>query len=83
MYEAVEFPSVHWLELVTSFNLTNTRDNQFDMPITKRAFIFHCFDSIVDIPSHDVKVDKALIDFYLTYGKPQYVTWSVHKLTTV
>ena len=70
MYEGVEFPTIHWLEPVTSFNLTITRDNQFDMPITKKDFIFHYIDSIADVPSTDAKVDKALIDFYLIYGQP-------------
>lgn len=34
LHEAVDFPNVHWLEPVTSSELANTKDSQFDMPIT-------------------------------------------------
>ncbi|XP_023745445.1 uncharacterized protein LOC111893610 [Lactuca sativa] len=36
--EAIEFPSTYWLEPVASFDCDNSRDSQFDMPITKKAF---------------------------------------------
>ena len=71
MHKAVDLPSVYWLELVASFDLDNMKDSQFDMLITRRAFVFHCFDSVVEVPSPDTKLDKALVDFYLAFGKPQ------------
>ncbi|CAI9281519.1 unnamed protein product [Lactuca saligna] len=83
LYEAVELSSVHWLEPVALFDMENTKDSQFDMLITRRAFVFHCFDKIADVPSPDAKVDRALIDFYLTFAKPQYSTWSAQKIITV
>lgn len=76
LHEAVELPSVHWLESVISFDLENMKDSQFHMPITRKAFVFHCFESIATIPSPNMKVDKALINFYFTHSKPQYLTWS-------
>ena len=66
-----------------SFGLDNSKDAQFDMPITRNAFIFHCFNSTVAIPSPDPKVDRDLLEFYLEFDKPQYLTWSLQKITTV
>ncbi|CAI9298379.1 unnamed protein product [Lactuca saligna] len=83
MHEVVDLPSVHWLEPVASFDLDNTKDSQFDMPFTRRAFMFHYFDTIAEVSSPDIKVDKALIDFYLAFGILQYLTWSAQKITTV
>ena len=83
MHEVVDLPSVHWLEPVASFDLVNTKDSQFDILITRRAFVFHCFDKIAEVPSSGAKVDRAHVDFYLTFTKPQYLTWSAHKITTV
>ena len=83
LHEVVKFRSIHLLEPVTFFDLENTKDSKFDMPITRKGFVFHSFDSIATVPSPDAKVDKALIDFYLAFGKAQYLTWSAQKLTIV
>nr|KAJ0227884.1 hypothetical protein LSAT_V11C100043130 [Lactuca sativa] len=83
MKEAIESPSTHWLEPVVFFYCENTRDSQFDMPITRRAFVFHCFGSIVNVPSPDLKVDQELINYYLQFSQPQYLTWSAQKITLV
>ena len=53
------------------------------MPITRKAFIFHCFNSTAAIPSPDPKVDRDLLEFYLEFAQPQYLTWSSKKLTIV
>ena len=66
-----------------SFGLDNSKDAQFDMPITRKAFIFHCFNSTVAIPSPDPKVDRDLLEFYLEFSQPQYQTWNSKKITTV
>ena len=58
--EAIESPSTLWLEPVTSFDCDNTRDSQFDMPITRKAFVFHCFDSTTEVPSPHPQVDHEL-----------------------
>lgn len=74
--EAIEFPSTYWLEPIASFDCENSGDSQFDMPITRKAFVFHCFDSTVKVPSQHPKVDRELNDYYLQFGQPQYLTWS-------
>ncbi|XP_023750787.1 uncharacterized protein LOC111899139 [Lactuca sativa] len=56
--EAIESPSTHWLEPVVSFDCENSRNSQFDMPITRKAFVFHFFELTVDIPSPDPNTDK-------------------------
>lgn len=66
-----------------SFGLDNSKDAQFDMLITRKAFIFHYFNSTVAIPSLDPKVDRDLLEFYLEFSQPQYLTWSSKKITTV
>ncbi|KAL7587931.1 hypothetical protein Lser_V15G41169 [Lactuca serriola] len=81
--EAIESPSTLWLEPMTSFDCDNTRNSQFDMPITRKAFIFHCFYSTVEVSSPHPQLDCELIDFYLTFGQPQYLTWSAQKIITV
>ncbi|KAL7616781.1 hypothetical protein Lser_V15G04432 [Lactuca serriola] len=48
--EAIESPSTHWLEPVVSLDRENTRDSQFDMPITPKAFVFHNFLPIAEVP---------------------------------
>ncbi|KAL7615919.1 flocculation protein FLO11-like [Lactuca sativa] len=72
--QAIEFPSVYWLEPVASFDYDNSRDLQFDMPITRKAFTFHFFDVTAKFPHPNLKVDRELIDFYLKNGQPQYLT---------
>ena len=66
--------NTHWLEPVMSLGLENSKDAHFDMPITRKAFIFHCFNSTAAIPSLDPKVDRDLLEFYLEFAQPQYVT---------
>lgn len=68
--EAMDNPSVHWLDPVTSFELENTLDSQLDFPITPKAFLFRCFDEIANAPDADANVDKSLMTFYLKYDKP-------------
>ncbi|KAL7596833.1 hypothetical protein Lser_V15G29618 [Lactuca serriola] len=67
---AIDEPSTLWLEPVMSFWLDNSKDAQFDMSITPKAFIFHCFNSTVAIPSPDPKVDRDLLEFYLEFAQP-------------
>ena len=55
--KVIEAPNSHWLEPVLSFDVENSKDSQFDMPINRKAFIFHCFESTMAIPSPDPKVD--------------------------
>lgn len=81
--EAIESPNINWLELVISFDLENKMDSHFDIPITRRSFVFHCFKPIATVPVPDARVDRALIDYYLAYSQPQYMTWSAQKITTV
>ncbi|XP_052622678.1 uncharacterized protein LOC128127967 [Lactuca sativa] len=52
---AIDEPAILWLEPIISFSLDNSKDAQFDMPITRKAFIFHCFNSTAAIPSPDPK----------------------------
>ncbi|XP_042755595.1 probable disease resistance protein At4g27220 [Lactuca sativa] len=53
------------------------------MPITQKAFTFHCFDSTVEVLFPSPKFGRELIDWYLKSGQPQYQTWSAQKITTV
>ena len=46
--DVVNLSSQYWLELIVSFDLQNTQDSQFDLPIAPKAFRFHAF----------IKVDK-------------------------
>nr|KAJ0199245.1 hypothetical protein LSAT_V11C600325250 [Lactuca sativa] len=46
---SIDEPTVLWLEPIMSFGLHNSKDAQFDMPITRKAFIFHYFNSTVSI----------------------------------
>ena len=64
--EAIDNPCMHWLKPITSFNLENTQDSQFDMPITSKAFLFCCFNSTVNALASDTNVDRSLIEFYLS-----------------
>ncbi|XP_052626744.1 uncharacterized protein LOC128133385 [Lactuca sativa] len=50
---AIDEPTALWLEPIMAFSLDNSRDAQFDMPITRKAFVFHCFNSTAAIPSPD------------------------------
>ena len=53
------------------------------MPLTRKAFIFHDFDNIVDIPHPHPKVERDLVEFYLRAAQPQYQTWSAQKIVNV
>ncbi|CAI9296682.1 unnamed protein product [Lactuca saligna] len=44
--EAINTPSVYWLDPVVSFDLENTLESQFDFPITLKAFLFQRFKKI-------------------------------------
>ena len=55
--QAIKSPSFYWLEPIASFDCNNSKDSQFDMPITRKAFTFHCFDSTVEVPFPTPKVD--------------------------
>ena len=81
--KVIEAPNSHWLEPVLSFDVENSKDSQFDMPINRKAFIFHCFESTMAIPSPDPKVDQDLLEYYHEFSQPQYLTWSNKKITTV
>ncbi|KAL7609410.1 hypothetical protein Lser_V15G12206 [Lactuca serriola] len=81
--EAIETPSILWLEPVISLNRDNSVDSQFDMPLTRMAFVFHAFDNIVEFPHPHPKVDRDLVEFYLRAAQPQYQTWSAQKIVNV
>ncbi|KAL7609583.1 hypothetical protein Lser_V15G13547 [Lactuca serriola] len=63
--EAIDTPSILWLEPVISLDRSNTVDSQFDMPLTRKAFIFHAFSNVAEIPHPHPQVDRDLINFYL------------------
>ncbi|KAL7582299.1 hypothetical protein Lser_V15G44719 [Lactuca serriola] len=81
--EAIDTPSILWLEPVISFDCYNSVDSQFDMPLTRKAFIFHAFSNIFEVPHPNPEVDRELIDFYLKAAQPQYQTWSAQKIVNV
>ncbi|KAL7588162.1 hypothetical protein Lser_V15G40899 [Lactuca serriola] len=81
--EAVDTPSVLWLEPVITFDCYNSVDSQFDMPLTRKAFIFHAFSNIFEVSHPNPEVDRELIEFYLKAARPQYQTWSAQKIVNV
>ncbi|KAL7597933.1 hypothetical protein Lser_V15G27207 [Lactuca serriola] len=81
--EAIETPSILWLEPVISLDRSNTVDSQFDMSLTRKAFVFHAFDNVAEFPHPHPKVDRDLVDFYLRAAQPQYQTWSAQKIINV
>ncbi|KAL7583768.1 hypothetical protein Lser_V15G45863 [Lactuca serriola] len=81
--EAIDTPSILWLEPVISFDCYNSVDSQLDMPLTRKAFIFHAFSNIYEVPHPNPEVDRELIDFYLKAARPQYLTWSTQKIVNV
>ncbi|KAL7601420.1 hypothetical protein Lser_V15G24050 [Lactuca serriola] len=81
--EVIETPSILWFEPVISLDRINSVDSQFDMPLTRKAFIFHAFDNVVDILHPHPKVDRDLVEFYLKAAQPQYQTWSTQKIVNV
>ncbi|KAL7601624.1 hypothetical protein Lser_V15G23907 [Lactuca serriola] len=81
--EAIDTPNILWLDPVISFDCYNSVDSQFDMPLTRKAFIFHAFSNIFEVPHPDAELDRELIDFYLKAARPQYLTWSAQKIVNV
>lgn len=81
--EAIDEPSNNWLEPSVSFELENTPDSQLDYPITPRAFLFRCFENIERALLSDSDVNHSLFSFYITYGLPQFRSWSLKKLVAV
>ncbi|CAI9284051.1 unnamed protein product [Lactuca saligna] len=81
--EAIDNPNVYWLELVALFEMENTSESQLDLPITPKAFLFHCFDKVEKAHDLDNDANIMLISFYLNHGKPQYQTWNSKKITSV
>ncbi|KAL7609467.1 hypothetical protein Lser_V15G13968 [Lactuca serriola] len=81
--EAIETPSILWLEPVISLDRDNSVDSQFDMPLTRKTFVFHAFDNIAEFPHPHPKVDRDLVEFYLRAAQPQYQTWSALKIVNV
>ncbi|CAI9299726.1 unnamed protein product [Lactuca saligna] len=70
--EAVDNPSIHWMNLVASFDLENMLDLQFDMPLTPKAFLFCSFAVVANASNSDTVVDNQFMEFYLKHGKPQF-----------
>ncbi|KAL7600401.1 hypothetical protein Lser_V15G23655 [Lactuca serriola] len=81
--EAIDTPNILWLEPVISLDRSNTVDSQFDMPLTRKAFIFHAFSNIAEFPHPHPKFNRDLIEFYLKEAQPQYQTWSAQKIVNV
>ncbi|KAL7590731.1 hypothetical protein Lser_V15G37323 [Lactuca serriola] len=81
--EAIDTPSILWLEPVISFDCYNSVDSQFDMPLTRKAFIFNAFANVAEFPHPHPEVDWELIEFYLKVAQPQYQTWSAQKIINV
>ncbi|KAI3701012.1 hypothetical protein L2E82_45654 [Cichorium intybus] len=78
--EALDEPKVYWLELAISFYLSNDVESQLDFPITPRAFLFRCFETIEKALISDPGVNHKLFSFYLKYAKPQYESWSLKNI---
>lgn len=83
MNEAVNNLNSYWLEPVRYFELENSMDLQFDLPITPKAFLFRSFDKIVNVYPTDKATNQVLFAFYLKYMRPPYKTWSSRKITVV
>ena len=66
-----------------SFGLAHSQAAPFALPLPRKAFVFHCFNLTVAIPSPEPKVDRDLLEFYLEFAQPQYLTWSSKKIMTV
>ncbi|CAI9299161.1 unnamed protein product [Lactuca saligna] len=81
--EAIDNPSVQWLDPVTSFQLENTLDSHLDFPITLKAFLFSSFNKVEKDPDSDHYANILLISFYLKNVKPLYEICSFMKITAV
>ncbi|CAI9260909.1 unnamed protein product [Lactuca saligna] len=79
--EAIDDPSVYWLEPTVSFELNTEAYSQFDFPITPMDFfLFHCFEVIEKALIFNKVMNLKLFNFYLKYAKPQYRTWSLKRI---
>ncbi|CAI9266893.1 unnamed protein product [Lactuca saligna] len=65
--EAIDNLSLHWLELLVSFDLVNLAESQFDFPVTPRAFLFRCFEHIDRAPLSYYEVNNMLFSFYIKF----------------
>nr|KAJ0212697.1 hypothetical protein LSAT_V11C400209080 [Lactuca sativa] len=66
----VDMSSQYFLHPNTSFEVQNSQDSQFDLPITLKASRFRAFI-------------KVASNFYLKHMKPQFETWSASKIVAV
>ncbi|CAI9271820.1 unnamed protein product [Lactuca saligna] len=82
-HDAVELPSQYWLDPVASFDRQNSQDLQLDLPITPKAFRFRAFMKVANAPFSDNGANQLLFSIYLRHMKPQYETWSMHKIVAV
>ncbi|CAI9296750.1 unnamed protein product [Lactuca saligna] len=69
--EAIDNPSLYWLEPLVSFDLVNSTVSQFGFLVTPRAFLFRCFNHIERESLSDYDVNHMLFSFYIKYGKSQ------------
>ncbi|CAI9271277.1 unnamed protein product [Lactuca saligna] len=61
--EAIDNRSVYWLELVVSFDLDNSSESRLEFPVTPKAFLFRCFERIVNAPDSENDVNQMLLFF--------------------
>ncbi|CAI9272119.1 unnamed protein product [Lactuca saligna] len=66
--EAINDPSIHWLEPSVAFELNNTTDSELDFPLTPKAFPFRGFAHIKKASFSDYNVNNMLFSFYLKHG---------------
>lgn len=55
-------------------------DYQFDAPMTARAFVFHCFESIQKAHLLNKGINKKLFTFYVKNPKPQFESWRLERI---
>ncbi|CAI9282320.1 unnamed protein product [Lactuca saligna] len=76
-------PTQYFLDPVVSFDFQNSQDLHLDLPIIPKGFKFRAFVKVVNAPLTDSSIDQLLFSFYLKHMKPQYETWSAHKIVVV
>lgn len=81
--DVVGLPSQYSLEPVPSFDIQNTQDSQLDLPLPHNAFRFRSLVKVANTPFIDSGSNQMLFAFYLKNMKPQYETWSAHKIVIV
>ncbi|CAI9302445.1 unnamed protein product [Lactuca saligna] len=81
--QAIDSPNQYWLEPVVSFEIQNTQDSQLDLPFTSKAFKFHSFIKVANVPISDSGADQLFLQLYLQHMRPQYKTWSANKIMAV